>query len=167
MKGLTTDSPRSEPLLSEVKEIYRHEYLRPIHCVLCDRKGVATSEVHRAMTNAEITHGSFMSTSKVTRGTSGQHPQKFLFGALFLPGFPFEKTSAKSPAVARDRRRKILFLGLGMGLGSAFIIDGILLRHLPYKKGTFEEYVEIRTSSFMFSSLALRCTPFLISTTQE
>jgi len=171
MKGLTTDSPRSEPLLSEVKEIYRHEYLRPIHCVLCNRKGVATSEVHRAMTSAEITHSSFISTSKVTRGISGQHPQKFLFGELFLPGFPFKKTSAQSPAVARDRRWKMLFLGLRTGLGSAFIIDGILasteLGHLPYKKGTFEEYVEIRTSSFMFSSLALRCTSLSISSIRE
>jgi len=65
----------------------------------------------------------------------------------------------------------MLFLGLGTGLGSAFIIDGILasteLGHLPYKKGTFEEYVEIRTSSFMFSSLALRCTSLSISSIRE
>ena len=40
---------------------------------------------------------------------------------------------------------KMLFLGLGTGLGSAFIVDGILtsteLGHLPYKNGTFENYV--------------------------
>jgi hypothetical protein len=40
----------------------------------------------------------------------------------------------------------MLFLGLGTGLGSALIVDGILepmeLAHLPYKKGrTYEEYV--------------------------
>jgi hypothetical protein len=40
----------------------------------------------------------------------------------------------------------MLFLGLGTGLGSAFIVDGILepmeLAHLPYKKGrTYEDYV--------------------------
>ena len=40
----------------------------------------------------------------------------------------------------------MLFLGLGTGLGSAFIVEGVLepmeLAHLPYKKGrTYEEYV--------------------------
>lgn len=41
---------------------------------------------------------------------------------------------------------RMLFLGLGTGLGTALIIDGVLepmeLAHLPYKKGrTYEEYV--------------------------
>lgn len=40
---------------------------------------------------------------------------------------------------------RMLFLGLGTGLGSAMIIDGLLepmeLSHLPYKKGTYEDYV--------------------------
>jgi len=41
---------------------------------------------------------------------------------------------------------RMLFLGLGTGLGSAMIIDGVLepmeLAHLPYKNGrTYEEYV--------------------------
>jgi polyphosphate glucokinase len=39
----------------------------------------------------------------------------------------------------------MLFLGLGTGLGSAMIVNGIVepmeLGHLPYKKGTFEDYV--------------------------
>jgi polyphosphate glucokinase len=44
---------------------------------------------------------------------------------------------------------RMLFLGLGTGLGSALIIDGVLepmeLAHLPYKKGrTYEEYVGLR-----------------------
>jgi polyphosphate glucokinase len=43
---------------------------------------------------------------------------------------------------------KMLFLGLGTGLGSAMIVDGIVepmeLAHLPYRKGTFEDYVGIR-----------------------
>ena len=43
------------------------------------------------------------------------------------------------------RRGKMLFLGLGTGLGSAVIVDGIVepmeLGHLPYKKGTYESYV--------------------------
>ena len=41
---------------------------------------------------------------------------------------------------------RMLFLGLGTGLGSAMIVDGLLepmeLAHLPYKKGrTYEEYL--------------------------
>ena len=43
---------------------------------------------------------------------------------------------------------KMLFLGLGTGLGSTLILDGVVqpmeLGHLPYKKGTFEDYVGIR-----------------------
>jgi polyphosphate glucokinase len=39
----------------------------------------------------------------------------------------------------------MLFLGLGTGLGSAMIVDGTVesmeLSHLPYKKGTYEDYV--------------------------
>ena len=39
---------------------------------------------------------------------------------------------------------RMLFLGLGTGLGSAMVIDGVVepmeLAHLPYKKGkTFED----------------------------
>jgi polyphosphate glucokinase len=43
------------------------------------------------------------------------------------------------------KRGKMLFLGLGTGLGSTLIVDGIIepmeLGHLPYKKGTYESYV--------------------------
>jgi polyphosphate glucokinase len=40
---------------------------------------------------------------------------------------------------------KMLFLGLGTGLGSAMVVDDIAepmeLAHLPYRKRTFEDYV--------------------------
>src|SRR3989441_4215887 len=40
---------------------------------------------------------------------------------------------------------RMLFLGLGTGLGSAMIVDGILepmeLGHLPFRKATYEDYV--------------------------
>ena len=43
---------------------------------------------------------------------------------------------------------KMLFLGLGTGLGSAMVVDGIVepmeLGHLPYKRRTFEDYVGAR-----------------------
>jgi polyphosphate glucokinase len=42
----------------------------------------------------------------------------------------------------------LLFLGLGTGLGSAIVVDGTVLpmevAHLPYKKGTFEDYLGVR-----------------------
>jgi polyphosphate glucokinase len=43
---------------------------------------------------------------------------------------------------------RMLFLGLGTGLGTALIVDGAIvpmeLAHLPYKKGTYEDYVGLR-----------------------
>jgi predicted NBD/HSP70 family sugar kinase len=70
-------------------------------------------------------------------------------------GFNFKKAfgcpvkivnDAAMQALGSYRRGRMLFLGLGTGLGSALIVDGVLepmeLAHLPYKKGrTYEEYV--------------------------
>src|SRR5438128_8489141 len=46
------------------------------------------------------------------------------------------------------RGGKMLFLGLGTGLKSTMIVDGIVepmeLGHLPYKRATFEDYVGVR-----------------------
>ena len=71
-------------------------------------------------------------------------------------GFRFKKAFGCPVAIINDAamqaigsykgRGRMLFLGLGTGLGSALIIDGVLepteLAHLPYKKGrTYEEYV--------------------------
>jgi len=55
---------------------------------------------------------------------------------------------AAMQALGSYKGGKMLFLGLGTGLGSAMILDGIIepmeLGHLPYKKATFEDYVGIR-----------------------
>jgi polyphosphate glucokinase len=55
---------------------------------------------------------------------------------------------AAMQALGTYRGGKLLFLGLGTGLGSAMIVDGIVepleLGHLPYKKSTFEDYVGLR-----------------------
>ena len=55
---------------------------------------------------------------------------------------------AAMQALGSYRGGKMLFLGLGTGLGSALIIDGVLapmeLGHLPYRKATFEDYVGLR-----------------------
>jgi len=55
---------------------------------------------------------------------------------------------AAMQALGDYRGGKLLFLGLGTGLGSALITNGIVepmeLGHLPYKKGTYEDYVGLR-----------------------
>ena len=70
-------------------------------------------------------------------------------------GYNFKKAFGRPVKIVNDaamqalggyRRGRMLFLGLGTGLGSALIVDGVLepmeLAHLPYKKGrTYEEYV--------------------------
>jgi polyphosphate glucokinase len=70
-------------------------------------------------------------------------------------GFNFKKAFARPVRLINDAAMqalgsyeggRMLFLGLGTGLGSALIIDGVLepmeLAHLPYKKGkNYEEYL--------------------------
>jgi predicted NBD/HSP70 family sugar kinase len=56
---------------------------------------------------------------------------------------------AAMQALGSYKNGHMLFLGLGTGLGSAMIVDGVLspmeLAHLPYKKGrTFEDYIGSR-----------------------
>ena len=56
---------------------------------------------------------------------------------------------AAMQALGSYRQGRMLFLGLGTGLGAAMIVDGILepmeLAHLPYAKGrTYEDYVGVR-----------------------
>jgi polyphosphate glucokinase len=52
---------------------------------------------------------------------------------------------AAMQALGSYKSGKMLFLGLGTGLGSALVVNGVVepmeLGHLPYKKGTYETYV--------------------------
>ena len=71
----------------------------------------------------------------------------FNFQAAF--GCPVKVLNdAAMQALGSYHQGKMLFLGLGTGLGSAMIVDGIVepmeLAHLPYKNATFEDYVGIR-----------------------
>src|SRR5262245_32991713 len=72
-------------------------------------------------------------------------------------GFDFESVfkcpvkvinDAAMQALGSYKHGKMLFLGLGTGLGSAMVVDGIVepmeLGHLPYRKRTFEDYVGVR-----------------------
>ncbi len=69
-------------------------------------------------------------------------------------GFNFEKAfgcpvklvnDAAMQALGSYKGGKMLFLGLGTGLGTALVVEGIVepmeLSHLPYRKGTYEDYV--------------------------
>lgn len=69
-------------------------------------------------------------------------------------GFDFAAAFARPVKVVNDaamqalgsyKDGKMLFLGLGTGLGTAMVVEGIVepmeLGHLPYKKGTYEDYV--------------------------
>jgi polyphosphate glucokinase len=73
-------------------------------------------------------------------------------------GFNFQKAFRRPVRLINDAAMqalgsyaggRMLFIGLGTGLGSAMIVNGILepmeLAHLPYKKGrTYEDYVGLR-----------------------
>ena len=52
---------------------------------------------------------------------------------------------AAMQALGSYRSGKLLFLGLGTGLGTTLIVDGVVvpmeLAHLPYRRGSFEDYV--------------------------
>jgi polyphosphate glucokinase len=71
----------------------------------------------------------------------------FNFGAAFKCPVKVVNDAAMQ-ALGNYRQGKMLFLGLGTGLGSTLIMDGIIepmeLGHLPYKKATFEDYVGLR-----------------------
>jgi polyphosphate glucokinase len=69
-------------------------------------------------------------------------------------GFDYEAAFGKPTKVVNDavmqaigsyEGGRMFFLGLGTGLGSALIVDGIVepleLGHLPFRKRTFEDYV--------------------------
>jgi polyphosphate glucokinase len=69
-------------------------------------------------------------------------------------GFDFERALGVPTKVVNDAAMqalgsfeggKMLFLGLGTGLGSTLVVDGTVvpmeLGHLPFRKATFEDYV--------------------------
>jgi len=72
-------------------------------------------------------------------------------------GFDYQRAFGKPVKILNDaamqalgsyKKGKMLFLGLGTGLGTCMVIDGIVepmeLGHLPYRKATYEDYVGIR-----------------------
>jgi len=90
----------------------------------------------------------------VLRGRPVAEPHNLAHGWV---GFDYEAAlecpvrfinDAAMQALGSYQGGKMLFLGLGTGLGSTLIVDGIVepmeLGHLPYKKATYEDYVGIR-----------------------
>lgn len=72
-------------------------------------------------------------------------------------GFDFEAAFEKPVRILNDAAMQalgsyqggtLLFMGFGTGMGTAVIVDGKVLptelAHLPYKKGSYEEYVGVR-----------------------
>ena len=91
----------------------------------------------------------------VTLGHPLREPHNLATGWM---GFDFAKAfkcpvkvinDAAMQALGSYRGGRMLFLGLGTGLGAAMIVEGILqpmeLAHLPYRKGrTYEDYLGLR-----------------------
>ncbi len=92
--------------------------------------------------------------SRVARGKIATEPAnlgrgwvRFDFASAF--GRPVKVINdAAMQALGAYEGGRMLFLGFGTGLGSALIADGVIvpmeLAHLPYKKGTYEDYVGLR-----------------------
>ena len=90
----------------------------------------------------------------VLRGRPITEPQNLGPGWV---GFDYEAAFGRPVKIVNDaamqalgsyRGGRLLFLGLGTGLGSAMVVDGTVepleLAHMPYRKATFEDYVGAR-----------------------
>jgi polyphosphate glucokinase len=113
------------------------------------------SEVRKATSDWKYSAVSIGYPGPVLHGQPMREPHNLGRGWV---GFNFKKAFGVPVRVINDAAMqalgsyeggRMLFLGLGTGLGSAFIVDGILepmeLGHLPYKNGhTYEDYVGAR-----------------------
>jgi polyphosphate glucokinase len=125
----------------------------PSGATMTARKMVA--EVRKAAAGWEYSRVSIGYPGPVIHGAPVSEPYNLGPGWV---GFDFEKAFGRPVRIVNDaamqalgsyERGRMLFLGLGTGLGSAMIVDGVLepmeLAHLPYKKGrTYEDYVGLR-----------------------
>src|SRR5689334_24514617 len=110
------------------------------------------SAIKRATAGWQYTKVSIGCPGPVLHGRLMSNPHNLGPGWV---GFDFAKAfgcpvrlvnDAAMQAVGSYQGGRMLFLGLGTGLGAALIVDGVLepmeLAHLPYKHGrTYEEYV--------------------------
>jgi polyphosphate glucokinase len=110
------------------------------------------SEVRKAAANWKYSRVSIGYPGPVLQGKPVSEPHNLGTGWV---GFDFHKAFAKPVRLINDAAMqaigsyeggRMLFLGLGTGLGSALIVDGVLqpmeVGHLPYRKGrTYEDYI--------------------------
>lgn len=113
------------------------------------------TEVKRAAQAWNYTNVSIGYPGPVLRGRPLAEPHNLGPGWV---GHNFEKSfgcpvrivnDAAMQALGSYEGGRMLFLGLGTGLGSALIVEGVLepmeLAHLPYRKGgSYEDYVGLR-----------------------
>jgi polyphosphate glucokinase len=113
------------------------------------------SAVRRAVTDWEYSAVSIGYPGPIVHGRPVANPHNLGPGWV---GFDFQKAFGRPVKIVNDAAMqalgsyqggRMLFLGLGTGLGSAMIVDGVLepmeLAHLPYKHGrTYEDYVGLR-----------------------
>lgn len=110
-----------------------------------------TARVKEATRDWSYDHVSIGYPGVVVQGRIAAEPRNLGPGWV---GFSFEDAFGVPTAVVNDAAMqalgsydggRMLFLGLGTGLGSAMIVDGKLapleLAHLPYKHHTYEHYV--------------------------
>jgi predicted NBD/HSP70 family sugar kinase len=87
----------------------------------------------------------------VIKGEIAKEPHNLAPGWI---GFDFEAAFGHPVRILNDAAMQALgsyqdgtmfFLGFGTGLGSALVVDGVVvpmeLAHLPYRKGTYESYL--------------------------
>jgi polyphosphate glucokinase len=91
---------------------------------------------------------------RVRRGRVDAEPHNLAAGWV---GFDFEAAFARPVKILNDaamqalgsyKGGELLFLGLGTGLGSALVTNGVVvpmeLAHLPFKRRTYEDYMGLR-----------------------
>jgi polyphosphate glucokinase len=112
-------------------------------------------KIRRALVGTEYSLISIGYPGPVIAGRPVSEPHNLPEGWV---GFDFKKAFGRPVKVINDAALqalgsydggRMLFLGLGTGLGSALIVDGIIepmeLAHLPYRKGrTYEDYLGAR-----------------------
>jgi len=116
---------------------------------------VMIGQVEDAMKNCPYDVVSIGYPGPVVHGRPLREPHNLGQGWV---GFDFRRALGRPVKIINDaamqalgsyKKGRLLFLGLGTGLGSAMIADGVVepmeLAHLPYKRGkTYEDYLGIR-----------------------
>jgi len=117
--------------------------------------GDMVREVKAALKNRPYDAVSIGYPAPVVQGRPLREPYNLGGGWV---GFNFRKAFGRPVKMVNDAAMqalgsyqggRMLFLGLGTGLGSAMIVDGVLqpmeLAHLPYQRGkTYEDYLGLR-----------------------